>query len=529
MNSRSLSAAVKVILALAVFSNVFGQQMPHSAAGMPFATTGTGMPSSGFMMQQPAFSDHPGIVPTDNTIDPDEYLIGSGDVFFIAAAASPAVRFVAPVDHLGRIFVQNIGSIDLGKITYTDAKRIIAEHVSTILRQPSEIYVTLTQAKNATISFTGDIHSPGAYDLPGTTRLLDAIRVANNGTLPTPANADLRQIWVTNGDQTVSYDLLAYLYKADFSQNPYIYPGDRVRISPAINSVRISGAIKYPHQGSYSIKVGETLGEFLSMFVFDDIADTDNIIIFQPSDNSKIRLSAALEPDRVLNNLDVITIPVKKNLPGVFTVSISGEVASPGQYPMQENITTAKHLIDMAGGIKENANMALAAIIRPISNLPDRFTSGAPQMNIIRPERGASISLATASLDYTIIRLALYNADKIMLEPGDQIVIPKRDNFVYISGAVRNPGAYPFVAGRSSGYYVSRAGGYTNNADRSNVQVFVRYGDLVQSIEPRCVEAGSVIVVPSSVQHKLLTQVVLPIITTIATIATAMVAVYSIR
>jgi protein involved in polysaccharide export with SLBB domain len=251
----------------------------------------------------------------------------------------------------------------------------------------------------------------------------------------------------------------------------------------------------------------------------------DRIIVYQSSTNNKKTLSAS-EMDYVLNDLDAITIPVRQNMPGIFTVHISGEVGSPGHYPIIENTTSAKHLIDMAGGPRETANMSQAVIIRPIRSLPDRFSANAGHLNVVRPERGASIAMASASQDYTIIKLVLYNADRIMLEPGDRIVIPKIDNFVYISGAVRNPGAYPFMRGRDARYYIAQAGGFSSNADKSNIQVFMTYGDLVQSVETRCVEPGGVIVVPTSTQYKVLTQVILPLVSAVMMTASVVITIF---
>ncbi|MCL2218484.1 MAG: SLBB domain-containing protein [Chitinispirillia bacterium] len=531
MKSRFTRRAATLMLAFAVFTTAFGQGALSGIPGRTPSTSATpASPLSGssslvseaganpFTQAQAAsaFMQPGTILPSDNSIDPHEYIIGSGDVFFAAVVESPNIRYTAAVDQSGRAFVQNVGLVKIGKTTYAEAKKIIADHISSKMRNPSEVYVTLIQTKNATVSFTGRIRFPGSYEFPGSTRLLDAIRTANDGDLPQPSEADLRQIVLYRGDSAAVYDLMDYLHKGDNTQNPYIYPGDQIKVNPTTAKVFISGAIKSPFPSFYPLKPGETLRQFLTMFTLDNTADTNNIIIYQSADNTSKTLSAE-ETDITLNDLDAITIPVIKNHPGMYTVSIAGEVASPGHYPIIENATTAKQLIDKAGGMKITANVDQAVVIRPLRNLPERFNAGAAQMNVVRPERGVSISMASSSLDYTIIKLILYNADKIILEPGDQIVIPKKDTFVYLSGSVRAPGAYPFLPGRDSRYYISQAGGYAPNADKSNVQVFLKYGDVVQSIEPRCIEPGSVIVVPASMQYKFWIQVVLPIVSTLAT------------
>jgi len=472
----------------------------------------------------------PGMVlPDDNSIDENEYLIGAGDVFFITAVESPSIRYNAAVDQNGKAYIQNIGLIDIGKVSYAEAKKIISKHISNKLKNPSEIYVALVQTKKAIVSFTGQINAPGSYELPGSTRLLDAVKAANGNELPLASDADLRRVQcIGSNDSVVYYDLLAYLYKGDASQNPYVYPGDRIRINPTTDKVFISGAVKSPPSGYYPLKKGETIGEFLSMFTLDNTADLDAVIVYQPTDNTKKTISGS-KSDYALNDLDAITVPVKRNYSGIYTASIAGEIASPGHYPIVENSTTARQLIDMAGGVKPSAFLDQAVVIRPLRTLPDRFNGSAAQMSVVRPERGSAVAVASASRDYAVIRLILYNADNVILEPQDQIIIPKKDSFVYISGSVRSPGAYLFLPGKDSRYYVTQAGGFSGNADKSNVQVFLKYGDAVQGIEPRCVEPGSIIVVPASVQNKFLTQVLLPIISTLATTIGVGLAIYNSR
>jgi len=542
MGQRFARRAAALILALALAVCAYGQsssafpqtnapQRRTSPWSTEFATSsgaGTGaLDGHASLLSQPQTGT---ILPDDNSIDENEYLIGAGDVFFITVVESPSIKYIAAVDQNGKAYVQSVGLINVGKISYAAAKKVISQHISNKLKNPSELYVALVQTKKATVSFTGQINAPGSYELSGATRLLDAVKTANGHELPRVSEADLRRVQsVGSGDSAVVYyDLLAYLYKGDATQNPYVYPGDRIRISPTTDKVFISGAVKSPPQGYYPLRKGETIGEFLSMFTLDNTADLDAIIVYRSTDNTKMVVSIS-NADYVLNDLDAITVPVKRNYSGIYTASIAGEIASPGHYPIVENSTTARQLIDMAGGVKASAFLDQAVIIRPLRTLPDRFNSGAAQMGAVRPERGSAVAVASASRDYAIIRLILYNAENVFLEPQDQIIIPKKDNFVYLSGSVRNPGAYLFQPGKDSRYYVAQAGGFSSNADRSNVQVFLKYGDAVQSIEPRCIEPGSVIVVPSSVQNKFLTQVLLPIISTLATTIGVGLAIYNSR
>ncbi|MDR2313688.1 MAG: ligand-binding protein, partial [Spirochaetaceae bacterium] len=57
----------------------------------------------------------------------------------------------------------------------------------------------------------------------------------------------------------------------------------------------------------------------------------------------------------------------------------------------------------------------------------------------------------------------LYNAESrspYNLEPNDTLVIPFRQYFVTVSGAVAAPGRYPYIPDRNWEYYVALAGGF---------------------------------------------------------------------
>jgi hypothetical protein len=60
------------------------------------------------------------------------------------------------------------------------------------------------------------------------------------------------------------------------------------------------------------------------------------------------------------------------------------------------------------------------------------------------------------------LRPFLYSNDfskDMALENGDTIIIPFRQYFILVSGAVKAPGRYPYVPDRRVEYYINLAGG----------------------------------------------------------------------
>ena len=59
------------------------------------------------------------------------------------------------------------------------------------------------------------------------------------------------------------------------------------------------------------------------------------------------------------------------------------------------------------------------------------------------------------------------------------ITIPKRPNFVTISGQVYNAASITYVPGRTVGWYLSQAGGPTDMANRKNIFVVRANGSVI--------------------------------------------------
>ena len=69
----------------------------------------------------------------------------------------------------------------------------------------------------------------------------------------------------------------------------------------------------------------------------------------------------------------------------------------------------------------------------------------------------------------TLVVVSENEVADIVLENDDTIFIPRRTPSVLVSGEVRLPRAFLWEQGNSVNDYISRAGGFTNNANRTNV------------------------------------------------------------
>jgi protein involved in polysaccharide export with SLBB domain len=55
---------------------------------------------------------------------------------------------------------------------------------------------------------------------------------------------------------------------------------------------------------------------------------------------------------------------------------------------------------------------------------------------------------------------------EILIEANDTLIIPFRQYFVTVAGAVVNPGRYPYIPDRGWEYYIALAGGFVPERNR---------------------------------------------------------------
>ena len=71
------------------------------------------------------------------------------------------------------------------------------------------------------------------------------------------------------------------------------------------------------------------------------------------------------------------------------------------------------------------------------------------------------------------------STDDIQVRAGDTLVVPKRPDFVIVTGQVYNSNAITYEPGRSAGWYLSRAGGATGLGNKKAIFIVRADGSVV--------------------------------------------------
>ena len=95
-------------------------------------------------------------------------------------------------------------------------------------------------------------------------------------------------------------------------------------------------------------------------------------------------------------------------------------------------------------------------------------------------EATAPVGRVVIHIPSDLKRLAKTASD-IPLRDGDVLIIPKKADYVTVSGQVFNPTAVSYIPGRSAKWYLSQSGGLTQIADRSGIFVVRADGSVLSA------------------------------------------------
>lgn len=340
----------------------------------------------------------------------------------------------------------------------------------------------------------GKVPSPGKQIMNSTFHLVDSIAMVG-GLTPT---GSYRKVKVTGADGTERYfDISKYYTNADFSVNPNINPNDVIQILQADILVYASNALLYP--GTYELIEGETIDaviqqsggfagdeNFIKASVLRKSGSTTETILVEAESFSEFKLqdkdiinfipeSLQYDPVIIDGAINIGSAPVSSQIAdraGLNEANLSGVTASLGTnrlyIPYKKGLTILGAL-DMAGGPTTVAKMEQAFILKkgslektPLPNLKELWQTRNAELDVI-------------------------------LEPGDKVIIPFEEVFVYVAGEVNDPKAIPYISSFALLDYVKLAGGFTLNANYKKYYLLDLEGKRIEVPKDYAVSPGDII------------------------------------
>lgn len=376
------------------------------------------------------------------------------------------------------------------------------------------------------VTVGGEVRSPGEYRTTGEAHLRDAVYLA--GGITSDAALDSAQLFRTQADGTLK--ILSVDLREALAGNPVdniiIQPRDRLLIHRKFErvdapTVNVTGEVAKP--GRYPLASNMRVADLIRVaggLKRSALADSADLTRFSAANTSserlQVKLAAALSGDANedvrLHNGDVLAvrqIPQWNDLGAAVTVK--GEVQHPATYGIEPGEKLSSVLKRCDGFTSQAFPYGAVLIRKEVRDL--EMKSHTELVNRIRAEQGYLKGLPEGDSDQRAAKLnAIAQAETVLtqleatapvgrvvihipadirklastphdtpLQDGDIIIIPKKTNYIVVSGEVFNPTAVNYLPGRSAKWYLSQSGGLTQIADKNAVFVIRADGSVLSA------------------------------------------------
>ena len=248
--------------------------------------------------------------------------------------------------------------------------------------------------------------------------------------------------------------------------------------------------------------------EVAHMITREAVADND----LRSSIIENIKLTDTLtlsELDVPLKPYDVVTVRKKPAYNKIETVLVVGQVQFPGPYALNTANERVSDLYKRVGGLLPTANLSGAYLKRFKSDDErKRVAEDARRLQSLFSDSATRI-IKDVEKEYDKIPLDMQtilnnpgSTADVVLKSRDELIIPKIDDQVRISGSVLQSTQIPYQSGKSFRSYISSAGGFSKDAWKRSSYIVYANGKaattkkfLIFKHYPR-VHPGAEIIVP---------------------------------
>ncbi len=405
-------------------------------------------------------SSAPNFLPSYNIPTPENYRLSAGDEVIIDVWGAVVTNIRATLSPEGSIAIPNLGPVYLNGQTVAQAEKSVKSYLSRIYSgiesdtPDTFVKLSLGKMRSVTVNVIGEVAVPGLYTMPALTTVSSAIYMAG-GLTPIGTVRDIKIF--RNGREIATFDLYKYMFSGSTEGDIRLEDNDLISVSSYGKVVWAAGAVKRPMR--YEIIETENIGDLLKYSGgFAGNAYPNEVYVervkYQDNGTGATSMMYTVSNDRFgsffLEDGDSLSVR-ETDLRFANRVNIGGAVWRPGDYSLQENITTLDELIAAAGGLKEEAYLQRGYIVRYDS------------------------TRSRAQLSFSLQNVIL-GGDKIMLQPDDSVRIFFKDSLVQkrtvtVDGEVNKPGEFEYRYGMTLGDAVLMAGGLTDAATLERVEV----------------------------------------------------------
>ena len=454
-----------------------------------------------------------------------DYLINIGDVVSVKMWGAYDFSEDLTVDKQGNIFIPKVGGVPLLGLSSDQVKSRIESAVKKTFNHNVSVYADVKQYQPISVFVSGAVKKVGLYNGLSTDSILQYID-KSGGIIR--GQGSFRYVSILR-DKQVIQDVDLYQFLIDGQVDSFQFKnGDVILVNPVQNFIEVDGDVNRPYvfellspktsvqEVMRFIMPKPTANSFM-LTAWNNGQETTTTYPLNQSANTYVVNGTKLKffSDYYVNNIE---IKIEGEHKGAKNLTVKKGTTL---YNVLEKVefTPLSEIKNVRIYRKSVANIQKQLLENMLKDLEARAltsdSSTVEEANIRNKESEMVMQFvkrarAVEPLGQVVISNK-DNLDKIYLEDGDRVVIPKRSNIVVIQGEVNIPNAIAYRENYTIDDYIRVCGGYGDRANKEKVLLLKANGEVSQyssggffgggASSPR-VEAGDSILVLGKTDSK---------------------------
>ena len=449
-----------------------------------------------------------------------DYALTVGDQIQVRLWGAFALEQTLTVDPRGNIFLPHAGPVQVLGVRNAQLDHVVSDAVRRTFRNNVSSYASLAAAQPVRVFVGGFVGRPGLYSGTSMDSVLRYLDLAGGID---PERGSYLQVQVKRGEQLkASINLYDFLLQG---QMPLVQLADGDVIFVPAHAQRITVSGLAANAKRFEFMTATTVQELIALAKPQPQA-THVRVLRNTGQISNTEYYALREAAAVaLADGDMVEFTADKK-PGTITVRVEGEHDSAQEYVLPYGANMGALLTQIQP--RAQADMHSLQLFRESVKARQKEMLHTSlhnlEMSLLTARSGSSdeARLRQEEADLTLqwverakkvepigqVQIAqAQQLQSLLLENGDVIRIPRKDDLVLVSGEVLFPNAVAYDADMDLASYIERAGGFSQQADNARVVIARRDGAFQQVNTRRIfshvqIQAGDQILILPKVDEK---------------------------
>ncbi|WP_445363358.1 SLBB domain-containing protein [Microbulbifer sp. ANSA003] len=450
------------------------------------------VPVFGQALFQGGFKDQP-----FSGFNPD-YRITIGDQINLQLWGAYSFSASLAVDPQGNIFIPEVGPVHVAGVKNGELNAFVLRHVKRVFKNNVQAYANLEASQPVKVFVTGYVTSPGLYNGFSSDSILYYLDSAGGIDAKSGSFVDIKVL--RQGEPIESINLYKFLVEGTMPALQ-LRNGDVVVVGARRGVVTVEGAVQRAAQMEF-IGPYTQLGEML--------------LISKPDPQANFaRITQAIDGLQQANYLPLEEALTQRLYPGAevelvrdndvksISIRVSGELNGPATYVLPYGAKLEELLEQLS--FRNNADRKSIQLYRKSVADSQRAaldrSLDALQMEVLTRQPNTDLEKASQKDNALMIQNFIEqarkaepkgqvviannpNAAQMLLEDGDELVIPLKSSTVSIVGEVIFPTSLVYNKKRTLEDYIELAGGFANNANQQEL-VILHLDGTINRIDDR--------------------------------------------